>query len=117
MTTTARIAPERYTSLLHALKEDVVAPVAADQEVAPREADPLEAVLLEHPLRRTVLRQRPGFDAMQVGLVEREPHDVADRRGREPATLARLVDPVADVRALQRPADRVVHADRPGELV
>jgi hypothetical protein len=47
-----------------------------------READPVEPVLLEYPLRGEVVDQSRRLDAMERELVERVREDLADGAGR-----------------------------------
>src|SRR3954447_816885 len=97
-----------------ALEEQVVSPDAADQEVLPRDADLGEPVSPQDPLRGGVVEQRPGLEAMQRELAERELDRVRKGAAGEAAAVPSLIDPVADGRALQRAADDLGERDRAG---
>ena len=71
-----------------------------------RDPDPLEAVLLEHPLRAQVVGQRAGLQPVQAELAERPLADQADGPGRHPAAVQVLGHEVAQVGAAERPAAR-----------
>src|SRR5207237_7848355 len=63
--------PEVASVLRQALEEEEVPPVVADAQEAAREPDALEAVLLEHPLRRDVADDRRLLDAVQGQVAAR----------------------------------------------
>src|SRR3954452_341735 len=96
------------------LEEQVVPPDAADQEVLPRHPDLGEPVPPQDPLRGGVVEQRPGLEAMQRELAERELDRVREGSSGESAAVPSLVDPVADGRALQRAAHDLGERDRAG---
>src|SRR5206468_12790956 len=50
--------------------EEVVHPPAAELEVAAQPALPLEAALLQHPLRAEVLDRAAGLHPLEQGVVE-----------------------------------------------
>src|SRR5438132_4910022 len=99
-----------------ALEQQVVAPLAGDLQVPPGEADAREPVLLEHALRADVVDERPGLEPVQAELVEGVADELADRARREPASVARLGDPVADVPTAERAVGDVRERDRAGDL-
>src|SRR5919204_4287971 len=94
----------------------MVAPAAADVEVVPGEADELEAILLEHALRRDVADQRPRLEAMEAKRSEGVLDDRGDGARREPTPVPLRVHPVAEVGASEGAVDDVRERDRPERL-
>ena len=90
----------------------MVAPVPADVEVPTRDADALEAVLLEHALRRAVARERSRLEAVKAELAERDLDRLGDRARAEATAVQRSGHPVAEVRAAERPEEGVRDPDR-----
>src|SRR5918992_1785615 len=95
----------------------MVAPLAGDPEVASREADPLEAVLLQNPLGRNVVHERSRLEAVQAELAERNVSGFADRPRCQAAATEPLSDPEAEIRALKRTTHDVRQRHRPRDAI
>src|SRR5690242_12835962 len=89
------------------LEEDVIGPFPGDLQVAGRDADAGEAVLLDHALGCHVVEERARLDAMQPKLAERTLAHEAERRRGGALSVVLPRHPVADVAALERAAHDV----------
>jgi sulfate transport system ATP-binding protein len=99
------------------LEEVVVAPGARDSEIARSEADQREAVLLEDTPRRDVVDERCRLETMEAELPKRELGQPVHCSGREPAAVPRLLDPVPEIRALNRTANEIRERNHAGDVV
>jgi hypothetical protein len=95
----------------------VVAPCAADLQIARCYPDAREAVLLEHSLRGDVVDERARLESMQAELRERDLDQRGDGSGGESASVPRPTDPVTEVGAPERTADDVRESDRSSKRV
>lgn len=89
------------------LEEDMVLPAPRDLQVARRQAEPLETVALEDPLRGNVVWQRARLDPVQPQLGERKLCDPGYRRAGVATAIIRRADPVAEVAGLKWATDDV----------
>src|SRR5688572_25567790 len=96
------------------LEEEVVAPLAGDPEVATSKPDSLESVLLQHPLRRSVVHERRSLEAVEPKVLEGDADNLAHGPGREASSVDPLRDPVAQCGAVEGVRDDVRHAHGPG---
>src|SRR4051812_18669064 len=85
----------------------VIAPAAADLQIARREALPAEARLACQCQRALVRRLDVGLDAVQAQLAEREAQCLLHAVAHVPLPGKRPADPVAQIRVLERPADHL----------
>ena len=81
----------------------MVAPLAADVEIAAGQAELLEAGFQQHALRAEVVEQRAGLDPVQADRVERLVHHLLHGRRREAAAVVLARHEVADVGRLEGP--------------
>ena len=93
--------------------EHVLAPAAADLQVALGHALAPEAGPLQQRPRGDVLRQAGRLDAAEVDHGEGVVHHRRQRLAHQPLAGELRADPVADLRRLRRPAADVVERDRP----
>jgi len=64
-------------------------------------------VLLEHALRRDVVDERPSLEPVQAEVAEGACDGVVDGCRRDALPLPLLCEPVAEIRAPERPTDDV----------
>ena len=90
---------------------------AADLQEPPGHTLVAQPELVGHPAARRVARDDRRLDAVQPELLERVPEHQHDALGDVAVPGRGLVDPVADVRRLERPALHVAEAHLTGEAL
>jgi hypothetical protein len=101
---------------VQALMKQVVLPTAGDAQVPRSQTDSSEVVVGQDPLGSDVVDESVGLKAMQLKLAERPADRFGDRCRGHPSTVDRLVDPVAQMRGLERTTDDVVDVEPPDGL-
>jgi hypothetical protein len=82
---------------VEALKQNVILPLTGDPQIPRREPETREPVALQDALGSTVVAQRPGLDAVQAQLVERDRAHLPHCLGGVTATVVSLGDPVPEI--------------------
>ena len=94
----------------------MIAPRAADPQVAVRDADALEAVLLQHPMGSEVVDAYGRLNSVQSEIGTCELGDGGDRLAREPAAVPIAIDPLAQPCRLGCATDDVLEPNQAGDL-